>query len=182
MVGAVQVEMDEAAAAVRARGGEVPANVVAVAAIFSADWLWLRPVALTHDDVVALRTDSFARRRTNPDKYYLVDTGLIGAAKFKDDAENGWLLENFVYNTLRRDSAKIEYYLTKSGKEVDFLVTDAITHEKRLVQVTWEMSDTATFERERSALVEARSESGIEDCMIVTWEDEREMVNALPLF
>ena len=45
---------------------------------------------------VPLRTDSLARRRTNPDKYYLVDTGLIGAAKFKDDAERGWLLENFV--------------------------------------------------------------------------------------
>ena len=52
VVGAVQVEMGGPTAAVRARGGKVPANVVAVAAIFSADWLQLRPVALTDDDVV----------------------------------------------------------------------------------------------------------------------------------
>ena len=124
---------------------------------------------------VSLRTDSLARRRTNPDKYYLIDTGLIGAAKFKDDAEKGWLLENFVYNTLRRDNPKVEYYLTESGKEVDFLVTDAATHEKRLIQVTWEMSDKATFEREYAALVQAKSETCIADCTIVTWEDERDL-------
>lgn len=124
---------------------------------------------------VSLRTDSLARRRTNPDKYYLIDTGLIGAAKFKDDAEKGWLLENFAYNTLRRGKPNVEYYLTESGKEVDFLVTDAATHEKRLVQVTWEMSDKATFEREYAALAQARTETGIEDCTIVTWEDERDL-------
>ena len=124
---------------------------------------------------VSLRTDSLARRRTNPDKYYLIDTGLIGAAKFKDDAEKGWLLENFVYNTLRRSKPKVEYYLTESGREVDFLVTDAATHEKRLVQVTWEMSDKATFDRECAALAQARAETGIADCTIVTWEDERDL-------
>ena len=124
---------------------------------------------------VSLRTDSLARRRTNPDKYYLIDTGLIGAVTFKDDSEKGWLLENFVYNSLRRSNPKIEYYLTKEGKEVDFLVTDATTHEKRLVQVTWEMSDESTFGRELSALMQAKSETGIDDCTIVTWEDEREL-------
>ena len=124
---------------------------------------------------VPLRTDSLARRRTNPDKFYLVDTGLIGAAKFKDDAERGWLLENFVYNALRRGNPKVEYYLTERGKEVDFLVTDAATHKKRLIQVTWEMSDKATFEREYAALAQARAETGITDCTIVTWEDERDL-------
>ena len=124
---------------------------------------------------VPLRTDSLARRRTNPDKFYLVDTGLIGAAKFKDDAERGWLLENFVYNALRRGNPKVEYCLTESGKEVDFLVTDAATHKKRLIQVTWEMSDKATFEREYAALAQARTETGITDCTIVTWEDERDL-------
>ena len=124
---------------------------------------------------VSLRTDSLARRRTNPDKYYLIDTGLIGAAKIKDDAEKGWMLENFVYNTLRRSNPAIEYYLTRSGKEVDFLVTDTISHVKRLVQVSWEMSDEKTFSRELAALLEAKSETGIEDCSIITWEDEREL-------
>lgn len=124
---------------------------------------------------VSLRTDSLARLRTNPDKYYLIDTGLIGANKVKDDAEKGWFLENFVFNTLRRGNPKIEYYITKSGKEVDFLVTDSTNQTRRLVQVTWEMSDTATFDRELSALVEAKAETGVDDCVIITWEDEREL-------
>ena len=39
VVGAVQVEMGEAAAAVRTGGGKVPANVVAITANFAIDWL-----------------------------------------------------------------------------------------------------------------------------------------------
>ena len=76
---------------------------------------------------------------------------------------------------MRRGNPKVEYYLTESGKEVDFLVTDAATHKKRLIQVTWEMSDKATFEREYAALAQARAETGITDCTIVTWEDERDL-------
>ena len=43
-----------------------------------------------------------AVRRTNPDKYYLADTGMICALKAKNDAEKGFLLENTVYMELRR--------------------------------------------------------------------------------
>ena len=37
------------------------------------------------------------------------------------------------------------------------------------------MSDKATFEREYAALAQARAETGITDCTIVTWEDERDL-------
>ena len=52
----------------------------------------------------------FHPRRTNPDKYYLVDTGMVGAMKAKNDAERGFLLENAVFMALRRGFNKIEYY------------------------------------------------------------------------
>ena len=123
---------------------------------------------------VPLRTDSLAVRRTNPDKYYLVDTGMIGALKAKNDAEKGFLLENAVFMALRRGFNKIEYYNTKKGEEVDFFVTDKITKEKRLVQASFEMSDAKTRAREFSALLDARRETGIDDCVIVTWDDEHE--------
>lgn len=123
---------------------------------------------------VPLRTDSLAVRRTNPDKYYLVDTGMIGAMKAKNDAEKGFLLENAVFMALRRGFNKIEYYNTKNGEEVDFFVTDKTTGKTRLVQVSYEMADEKTRRREFAALIAARRETRIDDCMIVTWDEEGE--------
>lgn len=123
---------------------------------------------------VPLRTDSLAVRRTNPDKYYIVDTGLIGAMKAKNDAEKGFMLENAVFMSLRRGFNKIEYYNTSKGEEVDFFVTDRATGDQRLVQVSYRMDDERTRGREFSALVSARRETGIDDCTIVTWDEEGE--------
>ena len=123
---------------------------------------------------VSIHSDSLAVKRVNPDKYYMIDTGLIRAMCVKNDAEKGWLLENMVYMSLRRQAKKVEYYLTNDGREVDFYVLDKVTHQEQLVQVAWNMSDDATFAREKEALLAAREESGIEDCSIVTWDDELE--------
>ncbi len=124
---------------------------------------------------VPIRSDSLAVKRVNPDKMYLIDTGLIRTMNAKMDQEKGWLLENLVFMSLRRGFNKIEYYVTKCGGEVDFLVQDNATQKRRLVQVTWNMSDRQTFAREMNALMDAMSETGIKDGMIVTWDDEREI-------
>lgn len=124
---------------------------------------------------VSIRSDSLAVKRVNPDKMYLIDTGLIRAMNAKMDQERGWLLENLVFMSLRRGFNKIEYYVTKGGGEVDFLVQDNVTQKRRLVQVTWDMSDKQTFAREMNALKDAMSETGIKDGTIVTWDDEREI-------
>ena len=132
---------------------------------------------------VPLRTDSLSRRQINPEKLYLADTGLIGAMTRKNEAENGWLLENLVFCALRRRGDTIEYYLTEKGDEVDFIVTDRITHGQRLVQVSWELSSEKTFQRELSALQKAKEETGIDDCVIVTWDEERQFpdgIRAIP--
>lgn len=123
---------------------------------------------------VSLRTDSLAVRRTNPDKYYLVDTGMIGALKAQNDAEKGFVLENAVFMNLRRGFNKIEYYNTGRGEEVDFLVTDRTTKARRLIQVSYEMARRETKSREFSALLEARCETGVADCTVVTWDEEYE--------
>lgn len=121
---------------------------------------------------VSIRTDSLAVRRTNPDKFYMVDTGIIRAMTPKNDAERGWLLENLVFMHLRRKNNKIEYYINKSGGEVDFLVTDQITKSRRLVQVAWEMEKFETENRELSAIRLARDEIKVKDCVVVTWDSE----------
>ena len=77
--------------------------------------------------------------------------------------------------SLRRGFNKIEYYVTNGGGEVDFLVQDNVTLKRRLVQVSWDMADEQTFEREMKSLREAMAETGIEDGTVVTWDDEREI-------
>ena len=123
---------------------------------------------------VSIQTDSLSVRRANPDKFYVIDTGIIRALTPKSAGERGWLLENLVFMQLRRGFNKIEYYVTKGGDEVDFIVEDRATHVRRLVQVAWEIDASATSERELRALRDARQESGIGDCVIVTWDTDDE--------
>jgi hypothetical protein len=141
---------------------------------YIADYLdWLEQAYLIYR--VPMRTDSLAVRRMNPDKFYLVDTGLARAVTPKSDASFGWLLENLVFLALRRGFNKIEYYNTNKGDEVDFLVTDQVTKKRRLVQVSWELSSSATERRELTALKDARSEIKVDDCVVVTWDEERDV-------
>ena len=133
---------------------------------------WLEQAYLIYR--VPVRTDSLAVRRMNPDKFYLVDTGLARAVTPKSDASRGWFLENLVFLALRRGFNKIEYYNTRNGDEVDFLVTDLATKRRRLVQVSWELSSRATEQRELAALRDARGEIMVDDCTVVTWDEERD--------
>ena len=141
---------------------------------YVSDYLdWLEQAYLIHR--VPVRTDSLSVRRMNPDKFYLVDTGLARAVTTRSDVARGWLLENLVFLALRRGDNRIEYFNTRKGEEVDFLVTDRATKRRRLVQVAWDMSSPATEQRELAALESARSEIKVNDCTVVTWDDEREV-------
>ena len=147
----------------------VPANRESV-----ADYLdWFKDAYLVYP--VSVLSDSLAVKRVNPDKYYLIDPGLIRAMCVKNDAERGWMLENIVYMALRRGGGKISYIANADGTEVDFHVLDRSTHGERLVQVSYAMSDAVTFNRETNAIKFARQKKGIHDCTIVTWDDEGEI-------
>lgn len=138
---------------------------------------WLKDAYLVYP--VSVLSDSLAVKRVNPDKYYLVDTGLIRAMSVKNDEEKGWLLENLVFMSLRRGLNKIEYVVNPDSTEVDFHVVDMVTKERRLVQVAWAMRDQATSERETSALELARRNLRIDDCTIVTWDDEDTLASGI---
>ena len=147
----------------------VPANRESV-----ADYLdWFKDAYLVYP--VSVLSDSLAVKRVNPDKYYLIDSGLIRAMCVKNDAERGWMLENIVYMALRRGGGKISYITNADGTEVDFHVHDMSSHGERLVQVSYAMSEAATFNRETNAIKFARQKKGIHDCTIVTWDDEGEI-------
>ena len=122
---------------------------------------------------ISVLSDSLAVKRVNPDKYYIVDTGLVNAVTTKVDAEKGWKLENIVFMTLRRGLNKINYYSLDKNREVDFCVYDQVSGRASLVQVSWDMSSESTFGRELAALRDARTATGIDDCTIVTWDEEK---------
>lgn len=156
----------------------VPANRESI-----ADYLdWFKDAYLVYP--VSVLSDSLAVKRVNPDKYYLIDPGLIRAMCVKNDAERGWMLENVVYMALRRGGGKISYLVNRDGTEVDFHVHDRISHSERLVQVSYTMADEKTFAREVNALKFARKTTGVRDCIVITWDDEAEVdgIRVVPIW
>lgn len=106
---------------------------------------------------VPMYSKSIRKIQTNPKKIYAIDTGLVRASTLEPEINMGNIFENIVYLDLRRKNYIIHYYLTKERYEVDFLVQDR-QGNKQLVQVTWNMEDKVTLERETRALELAQSE------------------------
>ena len=111
-------------------------------------------------------------RRVNPRKVYVIDTGLLEAMSFCMTEDRGARLENLVFLHLRRSGCQVEYYITGSGAEVDFVVLPRSRGGRRLIQVCWDLSDAGTRARELTALREAMRELRIRSATIVTWLDE----------
>lgn len=109
---------------------------------------------------VPLYTDSLRKQESNPRKIYAIDTGLASSHIIGINSQLGRLFENLVYLDLRRRRCEIYYYLTPTGKEVDFV---ARSEEGRffLLQVCYEMGNETTAAREKEALREAEKELGM---------------------
>jgi predicted AAA+ superfamily ATPase len=101
---------------------------------------------------------SIKRQQIAPKKIYAIDTGLIHEITFKFKEKQGVLLENLVFLHLRKKYQEVFYYKTKSNYEVDFFIPEAAL----LVQVSYDISDLETKEREIRSLIEAKSELEID--------------------
>ncbi|MGV8124583.1 MAG: ATP-binding protein [Candidatus Xenobiia bacterium LiM19] len=111
-------------------------------------------------------------RAINPRKIYVIDPGLIAALSHNEVRDRGAMLENIVYMHLRMQGILPEYYLTKSGKEVDFYIPLEYNAECHLIQVCWKMDDEKTKARELKALDEAMKELKLTHGTVITWMDE----------
>mgnify|MGYP006287005725 FL=1 len=120
---------------------------------------------------VAIRTRSERARSVNPKKMYAIDTGLVQACSRSVRPDWGHLLENFVFLELRRRHRLIEYYRTQSGLEVDFIVPEQ-DGTLQLIQVSAEIENPSTRERELRALTEAMQECGLSSGTVVTFNHE----------
>lgn len=119
---------------------------------------------------VPLWTRSETKRQANPKKIYLVDSGLAHAWSVGITPDYGASLENVVFLGLRRRGISPGYYLTKTGKEVDFAYRSG--DQTTLIQVAWTLENDETRKRELRALKEASDELKNAKCTLVTLADE----------
>jgi hypothetical protein len=121
---------------------------------------------------------SLARSNTNPKKIYCVDHALVTSVSSGILVNSGHLLENLVFTALRRLYPDIYYYKTKTGREIDFIVS-VRGRARMLVQVCESLAGPQTRKRETTALSEAMVELGLKTGTIVTRNDDERIDTGL---
>ena len=129
---------------------------------------------------------SLVKEQKSLDKYYCIDNGIRGAVLMPQSHDNGKNLENTVFMQLNRSklpSDKISYY--QGDSECDFVLqrNDSVA---QLIQVTWDMSDESTREREINGIWEASTATGCNNLLIITKDEEAvitregKLINVVP--
>ena len=153
----------------RALGHKVPKSAV-------SDYLeWFEDAYFLF--TVRIFDASLARSNTNPKKVYCVDHALVTSTSSGVLVNSGHLLENLVFTALRRLYPDIYYYKTRTGREVDFVVTMR-NGSRVLVQVCEALVDPRTRKRELAALSEAMAELSLNTGIVVTRSEEERVVTA----
>ena len=139
------------------------------------DWLaWAQSIYLVRKLDVYSR--SVKSEISIPGKYYVIDNGLRSAVIPLQSDDDGKQLENTVYiELIRRKGHNAELSYFSGSGECDFVVSEG-DEVKRLIQVTWDMSDAETRKREFSGLLEAAKATGCRDLTIITRDEEGEEI------
>lgn len=125
---------------------------------------------------------SLVKQTSSDKKYYCIDNGLRKSLSRTTHEDNGILLENKVYLWLRAqcDMNKAIYYY-KGAKECDFVVTNG-TITEQLIQVSWDISEKETYDREIAGLLEASNKLNCKNLTIITSDFEQQLaVNDLKI-
>ena len=117
---------------------------------------------------------SLKQQAVAPKKAYYLDNGLANAVSFRFSRDKGKFLENLVFVELKRRDEDIYYYKTKNNLEVDFLLKKG-RKVKQLIQVSQNLKEAKTKEREVKGLTTALKELKLKQGLILT-EDEEETI------
>ncbi|MFH1387991.1 MAG: ATP-binding protein [Patescibacteria group bacterium] len=117
---------------------------------------------------------SLKQQAVAPKKVYCLDNGLANAVSFRFSRDRGKFLENLVFIELKRRNEDIYYYKTKNNLEVDFLLKKG-RKVKQLIQVSQNLKENKTKEREINGLITALKELKLKQGLILT-EDEEEVI------
>ncbi|MCC8115209.1 MAG: ATP-binding protein [Bacteroidales bacterium] len=113
-------------------------------------------------------TESLKEKIRGQEKYYVIDNGLRQAVLMPLSQDNGKLLENTVFLHLTRRLKPFEHLTYYKGrKECDFVVQQADTVTK-LIQVTWDIHESETRQREIDGLIEASDRTGCQNLSMIT--------------
>jgi uncharacterized protein len=107
---------------------------------------------------------SLKRQQIAPKKIYCIDTGLSNTVGFGFSPNTGKLMENLVFLALRQKTGEIYYHLSPEGYEVDFYMPE----KRQLIQVTQNMENPSTRERELRALESAAFTLKANSALILT--------------
>lgn len=118
---------------------------------------------------------SLQKIESSQPKFYCIDNGLRNAVLLPQSDDDGKKLENTVFLQLYRLRTPVDriYYYQGKG-ECDFVVQRG-TEIERLIQVTWDMSDGDTRQREINGIIEAAKATGCSNLYIITAENSEEI-------
>ena len=111
-----------------------------------------------------------------PRKIYFIDNGFITALSLKFSNNIGRLYENLVFIELKRRKTinkEIFYWKNPQQEEVDFVLKENFKI-KQLIQVSWDISNYNTKEREARALLKASKELKCNNLLVITEDYEAE--------
>jgi len=108
----------------------------------------------------------------SPKKIYTIDTGFAQANSLSYSQDSGRLFENTVYLHLRRKYSELYYYKDKG--ECDFIVKEGDKITQTIQACTEVHSDN--YRREVNGLVEALEFFNLDEGMIITLDQEDELV------
>ncbi len=117
---------------------------------------------------------SLVNKELGEKKIYSIDIGLNNATEFKFSDNIGKSLENAVFLELKRNYNEIFYY-KDSKSECDFIVNEK-NSISQAIQVTYDMSNEDTKNREIKGLLGACKNFNLNDGVIVTYDTEDEII------
>ena len=120
---------------------------------------------------LGLFSNSLKQQIYNSKKNYCIDIALANSVSFVTSRNEGRLYENIIYLELLRRNEEIYYWKSSSDKEVDFVIKKG-TNLLTAIQVSIDISNDATKEREFSALLCAQRELGMDELTVLTKDDE----------
>ncbi|WP_369611704.1 DUF4143 domain-containing protein [Sulfurisphaera javensis] len=116
---------------------------------------------------VEIYDKSETKRKVNPKKVYIIDTGYRIALGYEFSISKA--MENAVFLQLRREGKDVYYWKERgeqSGAEVDFVVSKDF-EAKEIIQVTY--SEDRVDERKIKAIRKAEKELKPEKVTLITW-------------
>jgi predicted AAA+ superfamily ATPase len=130
-----------------------------------------------------IHRNSVKEENRHPKKIFAIDNGFKKLFDINYSEDYSKLYENLVFLHLRRKTNEI--YYAKQKQEIDFYVK---TDQLYLINVSYDINDPQTFERETSALLEGMNYYKVDKSILITaereetYQTENKTIHIIPLW